>query len=309
MTNPETKQRRQGRGTCEDHVSRAFLPDEARPVEVRLRCRDTDKMLGFYHELLGLHLTKGAAGESALAGDRRSDPFIILQEDKQARRISKPSIGLFHLAIRFPSRHAFARACRRVLKSGYALDGASDHLVSEALYLSDPEGNGVELYADRPRSSWVWRDGQVAMGTQPLNLDELLATPKQSPDRGRPEGHPELGHIHLRVSNLAQAERFYREFLGLAVTTRAYPGALFFSAGGYHHHIAVNTWGSPAPARPNSVGLISYRFEVPCPEILYCLENRAPLVGVATERALGVDGAELLRVRDPNGNWLEIIGG
>ena len=114
-----------------------------------------------------------------------------------------------------------------------------------------------------------------------------------------------MGHIHLRVSDLAEAERFYHEFLGFGVTQRSYPGALFFSAGGYHHHIAVNTWGSPAQAKPNSTGLISYRIVVPMREILYCLKNRAPLQGIEVESL----GPDLLRLRDPNGNWLEVEAG
>lgn len=307
MTHPELKPSRKGDGNCTGHTKGAFLPDETRPVQVRLRSRDPQKLIGFYHELLGLHLVEGKDGEIGFAGNRGSNPFVVLHEDKHLIRSERLVTGLFHLAIRFPNRRALARTCVRLLGSPYAMDGASDHLVSEAIYLTDPEGNGVELYADRPASEWVWRDGKVAMGTQPLDLDELVAANGRGPERGESLRGPELGHIHLRTANLELAEKFYRDFLGLAVTNRAYPGALFFSAGGYHHHIAVNTWGSPALAQPASVALMSYRFAVPCAEIHYCLRHRAPLVGVITESLTGAQGSELTRLQDPNGNWLEVI--
>ena len=144
------------------------------------------------------------------------------------------------------------------------------------------------------------------MATRALDLDDLLAAASDPSASSKSTSRLDLGHIHLRVAELARAERFYHEFLGLAVTQRSYPGALFLSAGGYHHHIAVNTWGSPAPARPNSVGLMSYRLVVPVPEILYCLKNRASLMGYESEAISRPGEPELLRLKDPNGNWLEV---
>jgi len=179
--------------------------------------------------------------------------------------------------------------------------------VSEAIYLSDLDDNGIELYVDRPRSRWVWHDGQIEMATEPLDLDKLLATNQgQSPLPPHVPPKTDLGHIHLHVSDLAAAERFYHEFLGLAVTQRSYPGALFFSAGGYHHHVAVNTWAGELSAPPNSTGLISYRLEVPVAEILYCLQHRAPLAGYQARTLAGENGSEMLQIRDPNGTWLEL---
>jgi catechol 2,3-dioxygenase len=184
--------------------------------------------------------------------------------------------------------------------------GASDHGVSEAIYLSDPDGNGVEMYADRPRSQWHWENGQVAMVTTPLDLENLLASIAAKPVTTDPPAQAELGHIHLNVSDLSAAERFYSEFLGLAVTQRSYPGALFFAAGGYHHHIGANVWAGKAPPPANSVGLVSYRLEVPIAEILYCLRHRAPLLGYETRMEQPEEGNPILQIRDPNGNWLGI---
>jgi catechol 2,3-dioxygenase len=175
--------------------------------------------------------------------------------------------------------------------------------VSEAIYLSDTDGNGVELYADRPRSQWRREQGEVAMVTTPLDLDNLMASSR--PATADPPGPPDLGHIHLNVDDLAVAERFYSEFLGMAVTQRSYPGALFFAAGGYHHHIGANIWAGKTAPPANSVGLISYRLEVPIAEVLYCLNHRAPLLGYEARMERRAENS-ILRLRDPNGNWLEV---
>jgi catechol 2,3-dioxygenase len=189
---------------------------------------------------------------------------------------------------------------------GYPIAGASDHGVSEAIYLSDPDGNGVELYADRPRAQWGWQNGQISMVTTPLDLENLLTSIDTKAATTDPSTQPDLGHIHLHVDDLLRAERFYNEFLGLAVTQRSYPGALFFAAGGYHHHIGANVWAGKTAAPANGVGLISYRLEVPVAEVLYCLRHRAPLLGYETRMELSEEGDPILQVRDPNGNWLEV---
>jgi catechol 2,3-dioxygenase len=280
------------------------LPDQTRISQVRLRTGNRNHVLRFYRDLLGLRVipAKDAGLDLALSTTGQGPALIVFNEEASAIPHSPCSTGLFHLAIRYPTRQALARSCLRIIKDDHPLEGASDHKVSEAIYLSDLDGNGVELYTDRPRSEWVWHNGQVAMSTEPLDLDDLLAAAKKPSAGVAAAPEVELGHIHLRGSDLAEAERFYHEFLGFGVTQRSYPGALFFSAGGYHHHIAVNTWGSPAPAAPNSIGLISYRIVVPVREILYCLKNRAPLQGIEVESV----GPDLLRLRDPNANWLEV---
>lgn len=283
---------------------KAFLPDETRLSQARLRTRNIETLAGFYTQTLGLQMIERADHTAALSATGQKPPLIVLEEEPAAVARPPRTVGLYHLAIRFPSRRDLAEVVQRLLRQDYPIAGASDHEVSEAIYLADPDNNGLELYSDRPRSKWVWRSGQIAMSTRPLDLEDLLHTLKGPPS---PLAHPEtdLGHIHLSVADLAAAERFYREFLGLAVTQRDYPGALFLSAGGYHHHLAVNTWEGGRPLPSNSTGLVSYRLEVPVREILYCLEHRAPLAAYTAGR-LTENGVELLRIEDPNGQWLEV---
>jgi catechol 2,3-dioxygenase len=285
-------------------MKKASLPDQTRLAQVHLRTANLDRALAFYAGVLGLEPGR-KEGPQVVLGAGKNPELLQLTEAPGAPSRPPRAAGLYHFALRFPSRGELARAYRRLRSHNYPLSGASDHAVSEALYLNDPEGNGIELYADRPRSEWHWQDGQVAMVTRPLELASLARLAAQP---GEHASGLELGHIHLHVAELSAAERFYHEFLGLAVTQRSYPGALFFAAGGYHHHIAVNTWAGYTPPPANSVGLISYRLEVPCSEILYCLGHRAPLLGYQTRTGSDPGAHPLLQIRDPNGLWLDVQG-
>jgi catechol 2,3-dioxygenase len=207
--------------------------------------------------------------------------------------------GLFHLAILVPGRPDLARALQRVAEAGWHLSGASDHLVSEALYLSDPEGNGIELYRDRPRDQWPVRDGSVQMATLPLDLDGVLGElRREDATAGMPTG-TRMGHVHLNVGDLGAAEAFYSGALGFEVTVRGYPGALFVSAGGYHHHLGLNTWaGEAAPAPPpGSLGLRQFEIILPSPESLAFEEDRLREAGAEPDRE-----GDRVRVTDPSGN-------
>ena len=285
---------------------KAFLPEQTRISQVHLRTARLEGALVFYTEVLGLRSLHRPGSHATLSATGAGPGLLVLTEDLNAPPCPPRSTGLYHFAIRYPSRQDLAHAYQRLVKSEYPVAGASDHGVSEALYLSDPDGNGVELYADRPRSQWNWRNGQVAMTTEPLDFDSLLASTEGQPAPSNVPPQTDLGHIHLHVADLTAAERFYHEFLGLAVTQRSYPGALFLSAGGYHHHLAVNTWAGDQSPPGNSIGLISYRLEVPEAEILYCLRHRAPLAGYEATTQLGENVSELLQIRDPNGHWLEV---
>ena len=282
---------------------KCFLPEQTHVSQVHLRTANLGEALAFYSDVLGLKVSDRPNGQALLSA-AEGPGLLVLTEDGTARPHPPRATGLYHFAIRYPNRAALAHAYARLQNKGCPIDGASDHGVSEAIYLNDPDGNGVELYTDRPREQWPSRNGQLSMVTRALPLEELLAS--AGGESGKPPAQTDIGHIHLHVPELAAAERFYSGFLGLAVTQRSYPGALFFAAGGYHHHIGVNVWGGKSAPPANSVGLVSYRLEVPVPEILYCLGHRAPLLGYETRTQSADESAPILQIRDPNGNWLEV---
>ena len=189
-------------------------------------------------------------------------PLIELRGDSAAPRLNRRAPGSITWPSSCPTRLDLAFALARLAQARWPLDGASDHLVSEALYLSDPDGNGIEIYRDRPRAEWPRTGDQLEMATLPLDLDDILGELRGGVRSSRPRlpTGTRIGHVHLQVSDLSEAEAFYRGVLGFDVMVRGYPGALFVSAGGYHHHIGLNTWhsaGSP-PTPAGSVGLRSF---------------------------------------------------
>jgi catechol 2,3-dioxygenase len=199
-------------------------------------------------------------------GAAGGEPLIELVGAPDAPAPPSFSTGLFHLAILVPDRAELARSLQRVAGAGWRLTGASDHLVSEALYLQDPEGNGIEIYRDRPREEWRRNGDELAMATLPLDLESVLGEldPGERQANGMPGGTT-MGHVHLQVADIPAAERFYNRALGLDVMVRSYPGALFLAAGGYHHHLGLNTWqseGAPPPPE-GALGLDRYELVLP----------------------------------------------
>jgi catechol 2,3-dioxygenase len=250
---------------------------------VSLTVSDLERARQFYERVIGLPA---------------DSDLIDLHGDRSAHALDRRATGLYHFAILVPSRADLAQALARIAEAHWPLDGASDHLVSEALYLSDPDGNGIEIYRDRPREEWSVRDGQLQMATIPLDVNGLL----QQASRVREEtvaAGTRIGHVHLQVSDLGEAERFYNGVLGFDVTVRGYPGALFVSAGGYHHHLGLNTWHSAgaSPPPPGSVGLRS--FDVVLPDRA-ALEHTLERVRAAGIEGKPLDGGTL--VGDPAGN-------
>ncbi len=233
---------------------------------VRLTVADLSGTAAFYERAIGLKALGDIGDGVVRLGAADGRPLVELVADATAPPRARHACGLFHLALLMPDRGALAQALRRVAGAGERLTGASDHLVSEALYLSDPEGNGIELYRDRPREEWRRAEsGELAMATLPLDLEDLLsAAPADASDAGMPAGTT-LGHVHLQVSDLAAAETFYAGALGFDVMVRGYPGALFVAAGGYHHHLGLNTWASAGgpPADPAARGLRDFAIVLP----------------------------------------------
>ncbi len=278
---------------------------------VHLQIADLKRSLHFYETLVGMKKVREIGGTAVLSASGK-DPFhILLTERQDARPKPARSTGLYHIAIRYPSRRELARAFRRLSEDGVAFQGFSDHLVSEAIYLADPDKNGVELYVDRSRDKWVMQDSQIQMATLPLDMDNLLGELKNDEFKGgSADPMPDIGHVHLHVSDLQKAETFYHTLLGFDVTQRSYPGALFLSAGGYHHHIGVNTWvGEGAPIPPaDAVGLLSFGVVVPGRETIEVLKNRFEENSVQFEaKRYDIVQRDVLRVRDPDGMAIEFL--
>jgi catechol 2,3-dioxygenase len=235
-----------------------MLPSDAHIGQVDLTVRDLNRSLAFYRDVLGF---EQASGGLAPPGGR---VLIALHERGDAVPRPRRCAGLYHFAILVPSRAALGQSLRRLHERHWPITGAADHLVSEAVYLDDPDGLGIEIYRDRPRNSWQrMMDGQVAMASDPLDRRAVMDEPgAERPWAGLDAGTT-MGHVHLHVPSLERAEALYCDRIGFTPTLRGYPGALFVAAGGYHHHLGLNTWaGAGAPPPPeNAVGLRSFTIE------------------------------------------------
>ena len=245
------------------------LPQDAHIGQVSLTVRDLDRSLLFYRDVLGFREIAGSKDPAPRTAQRTARlgaggrVLLELHENKDAVAKPRRSTGLFHFAILVPSRAALGRSLRRLAEKQWPLSGASDHLVSEALYLDDPDGLGIEIYRDRPRDEWPVRNGQLMMATDPLDLQSILEEPGADTPWTGLNAATVIGHVHLHVPHLDSAEALYCGRIGFEPTVRGYPGALFVAAGGYHHHLGLNTWtgiGAPAPPE-HAVGLRSFTIE------------------------------------------------
>lgn len=220
------------------------------------------RSLNFYQNTLGLQLLESTDKRAVVGAG--GQPLLILNEKQGAVPQPDYATGLYHIAILLPTRADLARLLTHIARVQYPMQGYADHLVSEAFYLADPDGNGLELYQDRPRDQWKFNGTQVEMSNAPIDLDNFFAEAGANPTwDGMPAG-TKIGHMHLRVSNIDETKAFYNTLLGFDVVA-VWNGALFVSAGGYHHHLGLNTWHSrgaqPAPA--NAVGLEEYSIVLP----------------------------------------------
>lgn len=246
-----------------------MIPDQTQIQSIDLKVKSLDNAMNFYADSLGLKEIE-ANGDTVKLSPNGAEPYMIkLTERRNAPARIGGSPGLYHVAIRFPNRKELARIFLRLFDRKFKFQGFSDHLVSEAIYLSDPEGNGIELYVDKPRSEWIWQNGQIKMESLPLDLSIIT---NELTDRDSPYGiHPDtdIGHIHLNVSSLFKSEKFYNHLLGFNVTTTDYPGAVFLSAGGYHHHIGTNVWLSRKGIELNEDSIGMEKFTIKIPDIKY----------------------------------------
>lgn len=267
-----------------------------------LTVADLNRSVAFYEQAVGLPTLIRRDGTAFLgfAGER---PLLVLVERPGARPPVAPHTGLYHVAILLPSRADLGQAIVRLHNAAYPISGASDHAVSEALYLDDPDGNGLEIYRDRPRETWKRGQFGIHMVTEPLDVEGILDAGAQAgpPPPTVPRG-TRIGHLHLQVGDIAEAKRFYHGVLGFDVIWDvARSGALFVSAGGYHHHLGLNTWQSrnAPPAPPDATGLRVAEIILPDAAEQDRLAQRLADAGVPTTRH-----GDALITRDPWGNVL-----
>lgn len=223
------------------------LPDSTHLGKVRLQVADLERSLAFYENILGLRVIERGTESATLGPHGENRQIVRLHQLRSAKPVPRRGLlGLYHFAILLPDRPSLGRFVAHLAQVGvYA--GMSDHFVSEAVYLTDPDGLGIEVYADRPRDAWRYDERQLYMTTSHLDVDDLVRSAREEPWTGMPAGTV-LGHVHLYVDDIQAAEAFYHDALGFDKVVWSYPGALFMSAGGYHHHLGTNTWARGAPA-------------------------------------------------------------
>lgn len=251
------------------------LSHSTRVGGVHLAVANLERSIAWYRDVLGARVITYATDVAMLgaggihtsvppSNSERSRTLLTLHERPGAEPMpSRGRLGLFHVAWLLPNRESLGQLVVHLAARGEHI-GSADHLVSEALYLHDPDGLGVELYADRPRAEWQLSHGQVEMASLPLNVASLVAAAGSQPYRGLPE-HTQIGHVHLHVGDLEVSTAFYRDVIGFDVTQRLYPGARFLSAGGYHHHLGTNTWAGAGATPPRAEHAQLLRWDIVLP--------------------------------------------
>ena len=257
------------------------LPDETHIGGVRLQVSDLMRSVAYYEQVIGLRVI--GAGDTTTLGPQGNDrPLVTLQTSPGITHARRGTFGLYHFAILLPDRAALGRFAASLSESSVRV-GAADHLVSESLYLWDPDGLGIEVYADRPRSSWRQNGRELAMTTEALDIPNVIAAGRGIAWDGMPSGTT-MGHVHLSVGSLEVAENFYHRALGFDKTVWSYPGALFLAAGGYHHHLGTNIW-SPGPSpSPDQAQLLEWELVVPSESDVVGARRSLHSAGYVTER-------------------------
>lgn len=272
------------------------LPADASVGEVRLRVADLDRSLRFYNGLLSLR-PEPDDGTTALSSPAGGRPILRLRTVPGSRERPEGVIGLYHFAILYPDRATLAQVIRRLIGAKWHFSGFADHGVSEAAYLQDPDGIGVELYADRPRAIWQTdARGRIVMYTRMPDLDDLLSEPEPAG-----EGRERMGHIHLHVTDLERSTAYHRDAVGFDITQDGFPGAMFLSAGGYHHHLGLNTWAKGRTTGPDAAGMDAWTLRVPDAAAAAALEDRL------SANASPANGEHAFA--DPDGNIMIVESG
>jgi catechol 2,3-dioxygenase len=282
--------------TAPESAQRATLPDSLRLGPVHLTVTDLERSIPFYESALGLQLARREGPEAALGAG--GEDLLVLTEQPSARPAGRHA-GLYHYALLYPSRGELARAAQRLIATQTPVSGASDHKISEAIYLPDPDGNGIELAADRSRDRWGDLGDPTALGgPEPLDMHSLMALVDGTDPPARAPSDLRMGHVHLHVGDVEEALGFWRDLIGFEVMTR-FPSAAFVAAGGYHHHLGLNTWrGEGAPPVPeDSVGMRHWTIVLESPDEVAAVRQRLAAGGAPVE-----DRPDGFLSRDPSNN-------
>jgi catechol 2,3-dioxygenase len=276
----------EARTTSQTHAAlqgerRSLLPDALKLGATHLKVSELDRSIAFYTDVLGLQLARREDGEAGLSAGL--DELIVLHETPGARSVSRHS-GLYHVALLYPSQLELARVAQRIMESKTPIQGASDHGISEAIYLPDPDGNGIELASDYPKDTWPDLSNVESIAPNPLDMGRLFNL--VSGREPEPDADPgtRIGHVHLHVGDVTEGLAFYRDILGFDLVTYM-DSAAFVGAGGYHHHLAFNIWqgkGAP-PAPPEAAGLLHWTIELPSAEDVAAARDRLNAAGVETD--------------------------
>lgn len=293
---------RSSSATGNDEPPAATLLDGTQMGVVELLTADLAPMRTYYVDAVGLEVLQESADRLSLG---REDTEVLSIVHAPERAADSPAnAGLYHSALLYPNETSLASVLMNIATTApQSYSGSADHSVSLAFYFQDPDGNGLELYADTPEDSWEWKDGLVTMGAAPLDPNAFIQKHLGSA-AAKPANNdsPSMGHVHLRVGDLDQARSFYADTLGFAVTAES-EGALFFAAGGYHHHLATNTWGSAhAAERPESLGLGSLTIQLTSEAELVAATARLSDAGLEFTQEGG-----MVTVNDPWGNTLRLL--
>jgi catechol 2,3-dioxygenase len=274
---------------------------------VGLKVRDLDRTTAFYRDALGLSVLGGSENGATLGAG--GVPLVHLNHQPGAKPDDPREAGLYHTAFLMPTRGDLARWVLHAARQKVALTGASDHAVSEAFYLDDPEGNGIEVYGDRPAESWQWTGNDLKITTDPLDVDDILREVSTTATYPGAPGGLRIGHVHLRVGDVARAEAFYRDGIGLDVTRRRH-GASFMSSGRYHHHIAANVWHSAGAGErdPQRAGLSWLALEAADGAAFAGVKERLRKAAVALAETSPHDPEKMaVETADPWGTRLRIV--
>ncbi|WP_088072369.1 VOC family protein [Gottfriedia luciferensis] len=271
---------------------------------VELKVASLERSLAFYQEVIGLKILDQSATNASLTADG-VNALLKLEQPENITPRNERNTGLYHFALLVPTRKDLGIVLKHLIETRNPLQGGSDHLVSEAIYLADPDMNGIEIYVDRPSEDWQWNNEYVVMDSRRLDVEGLLALAENEVFTGLPKGTI-MGHIHLQVSDLNSTEKFYCEGLGFDVVTKYGSQALFISTGRYHHHIGLNTWHSAGGSAPSesSAGLKQYTLVYPSEEeranAINRLKNMGAFVSVENNTTL---------TKDPSGNTIQLVVG